>query len=205
VPRTLTEVIVFIGGPTDVDDEVRAALSIIGSLDKVLCPAINLHLRATRGSEDAPSGPGRPQARINPLVNECHLFVGIFATKIGTPTGDYESGSREELQIALDRYAVVAGEPEIKVFFRDVPDVEPQGTNAQLAAVLALRAELAPNFLYVKYADINDFRRRFLEQLLSWVLAKWPVMRRPEPSPTPPAPPAAPSTQAAQARPPEGP
>jgi len=46
----------------------------------------------------APSLDARPQAVINEqLVRECDMLVGVFWTRLGSPTGEAESGTIEEI------------------------------------------------------------------------------------------------------------
>ncbi len=71
----------------------------------------------------APELGGRPQALIKERVlNNCDLLVAIFWTRLGTPMGDAESGSAEEIQRHID-----AGKPAM-VYFSSAP-VAPQSLN----------------------------------------------------------------------------
>ncbi len=47
----------------------------------------------------APDLSGRPQELINSrLLKRCDLLIGVFWTRLGTPTGEHESGTVEEIK-----------------------------------------------------------------------------------------------------------
>lgn len=153
------------------DKLAAEAMSIIDSVDKVLCPALGVTLRVTRGLTDAKAGVGRPQALINPLVTNCHLFVGLLGRRIGTPTGVSDSGTKEELEIALARADGSPGSPGVLVFFKTISARDRVDPGPQLEGVLRLREDLRGRLLWVEYRSVSQFRNRFLEQLLQWLLS----------------------------------
>lgn len=174
-PKRLVELVVFISGTSDMDRLALEAISIIDSIDKVLCPSLGVTLRPVRGLTNARAGVGRPQALINPLVERCHLFVGVFGRRIGTPTGTAESGTKEELEIALGRAERGGGVPGVLVFFKSLSANDRVDPGPQLEGILRLREDLRGRLLWVEYHSVSNFRARFLEQLLQWLLSVVPI------------------------------
>ncbi|WP_153066084.1 hypothetical protein [Xanthomonas dyei] len=89
----------LVASPSDVAEDRAAVASAIHDW--------NSHNSKTRGivllpvmweTHAAPSLDARPQAVINEqLVRECDMLVGIFWTRLGSPTGEAESGTIEEI------------------------------------------------------------------------------------------------------------
>jgi hypothetical protein len=93
------------------------------------------------------------------LLHDADILIGIFGTRIGTPTVDYLSGTVEEIK----RH--VADGRTAKVYFSDVP-VPPSEINAaQYAQVQGFRDECQSSGLYASFNNIHDFSRDFRHHL----------------------------------------
>jgi hypothetical protein len=99
---------------------------------------------------------GHPQDIINrQLLHDADIVIGIFGTRIGTPTSEYLSGTVEEIK------RDVADGKTAKVYFSDVP-IAPSELNAtQYALVLQFREECRSTGLYATFGSIQDFSRDF--------------------------------------------
>lgn len=158
-PATVYEV--MIASPGDVSSEraiVRELLAewnIVNSrkTQRVLLPA---------GWEThaVPEMGDRPQAIINKQVlKNCDLLVGVFWTRIGTPTGDYASGSVEEIEEHIK-----AGKPTM-LYFSSTPVVPESIEPEQYAKLQEFKKACQSRGLYESYADLNDFRAKLYRQL----------------------------------------
>ena len=101
MPSEVTTLKVFVASPSDLEAEREALRKLEASLNVAFASA-KLAVRFT-GWEQVSHGYGRPQAKINPLVDECDIFVGLLRRKWGTATGEHESGFLEEHERALAR------------------------------------------------------------------------------------------------------
>lgn len=93
----------------------------------------------------------RPQAILNRrLVDECDLLIGAFWTRVGTPTGGYESGTVEEIeQIAK------AGKPALLYF--SLRQINPHELDLdQLRRVRELRPRIQSHALTADFATPAD-------------------------------------------------
>lgn len=158
-PATVYEV--MIASPGDVSTEraiVRELLAewnIVNSrkTHRVLLPA---------GWEThaVPEMGDRPQAIINKQVlNNCDLLIGVFWTRIGTPTGEYASGSVEEIEEHIK-----AGKPTM-LYFSSTPVVPDSIDAEQYAKLQEFKRSCQGRGLYESYADLNDFRAKIYRQL----------------------------------------
>ncbi|WP_269371136.1 hypothetical protein [Devosia neptuniae] len=102
----------------------------------------------------------RPQQLINERVLDgCDLLVGVFWTRLGTPTGDSPSGTVEEIQRHLD-----AGKPAM-VYFSTAP-VAPQSIDQdQFSALMKFREWCQEKGLIETYDNLADFREKFRRQI----------------------------------------
>ncbi|MDE3088728.1 MAG: DUF4062 domain-containing protein, partial [Chloroflexota bacterium] len=108
---------VMIASPSDVAGErniIREVLTewniIYADGRKVVLLPIGWETHAT------PAMGERPQAIINKQVlKDCDLLVGVFWTRIGTPTGKYPSGTVEEIEEHIK-----AGK-QVMLYFSDAP------------------------------------------------------------------------------------
>lgn len=123
----------------------------------------------------------RPQAILNRrMVAECDLLIGAFWTRVGTPTGGYDSGTVEEIE-----QFTRAGKPALLYF--SSRQIDPGQVDLdQLKRVRELRARLEKVALISQFSSPAELESKLTRHLLDHV--------RRLSSASPPAPPTAPAT-----------
>ncbi len=123
-----------------------------------------------------------PQTIINrQLLDEADIVIGIFGTRIGTPTEEYVSGTVEEIkkQVAAGKMA--------KIYFSDVP-VHPSSLNpAQYASLQQFREECRSAGLYATFNSAQQFRTDFSHHLnleLNQARYLWLIVTEPPTQPS---------------------
>ena len=116
--RSRQTYVVFLASPSDVNKERDSAEEVIDLVNKSVANPVGWHIDLNRWEETPPAF-GRAQATINPLVDECDLFIGLLWERWGQPTGEYSSGFEEEFERAKARRRL-EGKPEIWLFFKHV-------------------------------------------------------------------------------------
>ncbi len=161
---------VFIASPGDVKLEREKAREEILSL-RVLAQKHGYDLEATGWETHAAPGMGRSQARINQLVRECDLFIGILWRRFGLPTGEAESGTLEEFNLARERYAR-ENAPEIMLYFREVHPDFLSDPGPQLQKVLDFKQQVEEGrlALYANYRDPEHFASLLRQHVTDWLL-----------------------------------
>lgn len=107
-----------------------------------------------------PSMDDRPQGVINEqIVDKADLVVGIFWTRLGTPTGLATSGTVEELE-----RLVRAGKPAM-IYFSSAPVQLDSVDVAQYEQLKAFKAALGQRGLYSTYDSPTEFRDMFSRHL----------------------------------------
>jgi hypothetical protein len=151
----------MIASPGDVAEEREVIRSIIhdwndinASVSKVMLAAVGWE------THSSPELGARPQELINSrILKECDLLVGVFWTRLGTPTGKSPSGTVEEIE-----EHVSDGKPAM-IYFSSQP-VAPESIDAdQYAQVKKIREKWKSKGLIETYENIIDFRQKFSKQL----------------------------------------
>ena len=93
------------------------------------------------------------------LLVDSDILVGIFGTKIGTPTKDFVSGTVEEIKrhVATGKLAMV--------YFSKIP-VDPNKVDqAQWAALQQFKQECQTGGLYAEFESLDDLTKKFGDHL----------------------------------------
>ncbi|MDC7231871.1 MAG: DUF4062 domain-containing protein [Spirochaetales bacterium] len=152
---------VFIASPTDVADERDSILKILNDWNVINGEEKNKILQTMRWEQDTyPSMAHASQENINKQILETSdLVIGIFWTRIGTPTKEYESGSVEEIKKHISN-----GKPAM-LYFSNTP-VSPHEIEPDQYQKLTLFKEWCKNHsLFEEYNSIDDFKEKLSRQL----------------------------------------
>lgn len=157
---------VLVASPSDctqerkIIPEVIAAWNAVNSVNTsaILEPVLwETHSRPAMGD--------RPQALLNrQLVDHCDLVVGAFWTRLGTPTGEAESGTVEEIEQFIE-----AKKP-VLLYFSSLPVVPDSLDMDQYKALVAYRGSLKQRGLYWEYDDLSGFREQLQRHLASTMI-----------------------------------
>jgi len=164
---------VFLASPVDVIAERLSVRAIIEEENRNHFNHAGYNLEVVGWETHASPGKGQPhpQGRINPLIDDCELFIGILWTRFGTPTGRSDSGTQEEYEYALSLLAS-PGLPlcDIKIYFCDYSikpsEIEPE----QFRKVQEFKKKLEERGLIFHWAvnTPEEFKRDFRRHISEW-------------------------------------
>jgi hypothetical protein len=152
---------VMIATPSDLPVERAAMRQLIQDWNNAHSEARKVVLMAVGWDTHAvPEMGDRPQALINRRVLKgCDLLVAAFWTRVGTSTGEYVSGTVEEIEEHLKANG------KALLYFSEVP-VAPHNLDAeQFAKLKTFRETCRSRSLCESYADIDDFKKKFYQHL----------------------------------------
>ena len=152
---------IMIASPSDVQAERDLVRQIIFGINYTDAFSKSLVLLPVGWETHSSPELGRPaQDQINErLVDRCDILIGIFWTKLGTPTENEESGSVEEIKRHVD-----AGKPAL-IYFCDRP-VAPDSLEAdQWKARQQFKSWCQKNGIYHSYTDNSQLERDFNNHL----------------------------------------
>lgn len=165
---------IFLASPGDVSEERLVVRNIIEEENGNHFHHDGYHLEVVGWETHSSPGSGRPhpQGRINPLIGDCELFIGVLWTQFGSPTGRAESGTEEEYSYALELLA----NPDlplcdIKIYFCDYP-IEPSKIEPdQLKKVKEFRERIKErnNIFYWSVNNREKFKKEFRSHIAGWV------------------------------------
>lgn len=152
---------VLIASPSDVSSEREIAVRAIQEWNDLNSAERQIVLLPLRWeTHSAPEYGSRPQEVINrQIVDHCDILVGIFWTRIGSPTGFADSGTIEEIErVALK------GKPVMLYFSKakhdpDSIDIE------QLAKLRDFKRKTFPKALVESYGDVIEFKDKLSKQI----------------------------------------
>lgn len=151
---------VMIASPGDVTEERNLIRDIIHEWNDINSKATECVLLPVGWeTHSAPDLGGRAQEIINKSVEHCDLLVGVFWTRLGTPTGNFESGTVEEIKRHISD-----GKPAM-VYFSTAP-VAPQSIDpTQYSALEDFKQWCFGQGLVESYDNISDFSDKFRRHL----------------------------------------
>jgi hypothetical protein len=152
---------ILIASPSDVEEEREVAVKVIQQRNDLYSYSRKVVLLPLRWeTHTAPEYGTRPQEVINrAIVDECDLLVGIFWTRIGSPTGSADSGTLEEIE------RVGKAEKPIMLYFSRV-EIDPDRIDLdQIEKLKQFKEKTYPKGLVESYKRIIEFRDKFANQL----------------------------------------
>ena len=164
---------VFLASPSDVIEERLAVRTIIEEENRNHFNHAGYNLEVVGWETHASPGKGQPhpQGRINSLIDDCELFIGILWARFGSPTGRSESGTQEEFEHALS----LLTSPhlplcDIKIYFCDYSLKPSEIDLEQLRKVKEFRKKLEEKSLIFHWRvdTLEGFKRDFRRHISEW-------------------------------------
>lgn len=152
---------VLIASPGDVDEERQAIPEIIARWNALNAETNEVVLLPVKWeTNSAPLLGDRAQSVINSqMVTSCDMAIGVFWTRLGSPTGVSESGTAEEIE-----WFIKNSRP-VMVYFSS-RDVNPKTLDiAQYSALKEFEKRMQKIGLTGSYSSIADLREQLLNQI----------------------------------------
>ena len=152
---------ILIASPSDVTEERDIAVKVIQEWNDLNAAERQLVILPLRWeTHSAPEYGKRPQEVINrQVVDSCDLLVGIFWTRVGSPTGAAESGTLEEIERVATR-----GCPVMLYFSQAKQDPDKIDMD-QLAKLRDFKKKTFPRALIETYSGPVEFRDKLAKQI----------------------------------------
>jgi hypothetical protein len=157
---------ILIASPGDVKDERNLLSEVISEWNYVNARERRVVLLPLRWETHAsPELGASPQAIINrQVVDSCDMAVGVFWTRLGTPTDVAESGTAEEISRVGS-----AGKPVMLYFSKAKAELDAVDL-AEYARLKEFKKKAYPQGFIEDYESLTDFREKFTRQLAIKVL-----------------------------------
>ncbi|MCK5270370.1 MAG: hypothetical protein KAJ46_06280 [Sedimentisphaerales bacterium] len=145
---------VMIASPGDVAKERQLAKEVIQEWNDLHSEQTNIMLLPILWeTHSSPEMGDRPQAIINKqILKDADLLIGIFWTRIGTPTSKAESGTVEEIKEHID-----ADKPAM-IYFSKQPVLPDSIDQKQYAKLKKFKESIKGTGLYNDYDTLAKFK-----------------------------------------------
>ncbi len=152
---------VMIASPGDVASERNIVREVIYEWNTVHSMHRNIVLLPLGWETHASPEMGEsPQKIINKqILDKCDLLVGVFWTRIGTATGEYDSGTVEEIEEHIK-----SGKPTMLYFSNQPAHLDSVDTE-QINKLKEFKKSCHDRGLFETYDSYSDFREKFYRQL----------------------------------------
>lgn len=152
---------VLVASPGDVAEERDTISDVISRWNHLNAEELKVVLLPVRWeTHSAPLMGERPQRVINEqVVTTCDMAVGVFWTRLGSPTGASESGTTEEIEWFIEN-----GKPVMLYFSSQA--IEPAKLDLdQYSALKDFEKRMQKIGLTGSYSNISDLREQLLNQI----------------------------------------
>jgi hypothetical protein len=162
--RTARVYEVLIASPGDVSTERQILIECIEDWNSSQSEHVGAVLLPRRWELDVfPEMGARAQEIINKqVVERADMLLGAFWHRLGTPTGEFQSGTAEEIA------QFVSTKRPVSLYFSQAP-VPISHDAKQLAGVLEYKARMRDNGVVFDYPNKDEFRRMVLRHLAAKV------------------------------------
>ncbi len=158
--RTAEVLNILIASPSDVTEERDVVERVLHTWNASHFGHMGVLLHPVRWESHAyPASGARPQAIINKqIVESGDILIGIFGYRLGTPTGEAQSGTIEEIEEFRKAGKYVA-------LYFSTADVPRSADRAQLEALEAYKKERQKDTLYFEFEDASALHDHLTRQL----------------------------------------
>jgi hypothetical protein len=151
---------VLIASPSDVGKERDVVTTVIHEWNAVHSRRMGISLEPIRWETHTfPASGERPQEIIDKqIVDNCDFVVGIFGVRLGTPTGEAQSGTIEEIERLRKQGK------HVSLYFSNAP-IPRDADQQQLRALQEYQEARSKDTLYGTFASSEDLQRQFSRHL----------------------------------------
>lgn len=170
MPRTVTEITVFLASPGDVARERAAVRRAAAEVNRTTGEHDGFHF-TVKGWEThtrpAATNKGRAQDAIFEQIGDYDIFIGIMWTRVGTPTGKAASGTIEEYEVARKQWSRRRkNKPSVMFYFRkNVTAAIDRLDTEQLKAVQLFKKRVFETGLAREYRNVPELEGLMREHL----------------------------------------
>ena len=159
---------IMIGAPSDIIDEIKIAFDAINEWNGINSERDKIVLIPLHWSTNTyPVAGNHPQKSINnQITSKSDLMIGIFGTKFGTKTDEYDSGTQEEIEKHIN-----SGK-NVMLFFRQKVSTKNIDLK-QYNNLIEFKNKYSNKLYWCEYNDDSDFKSVLLNKLQLFLNDNW--------------------------------
>lgn len=151
---------VFIASPSDVQEERDVIRNVLAKWNAINSERLHVVLLPVGWeTHAAPEAERVAQDYINEeLLDKCDMLIGVFWTRVGTRTKNFDGGSIEEVYRNI-------GSRKLTMLYFSKKSIPSNADLNQLKNVRKLKETIKDSSFYYEYNDITDFELRLYDHL----------------------------------------
>lgn len=151
---------VFIASPSDVSKEREIVRAVLARWNALNAENLKIVLLPVGWDTDAAPETGKPaQEYINEeILDDCDILIGIFWTRIGKSTKNFESGTVEEIHNHVS-------ERKLTMLYFSTKEIPADADLNQVQKVRELKNKYSDNSLYREFSNENDFELKLYDDI----------------------------------------
>ncbi|NHE67806.1 tetratricopeptide repeat protein [Rhodococcus sp. D-46] len=164
---------IFLASPGNLAHERDICRKTVSAFNEERANPARVHF-LVRGWEQFPAGVGRPQARINPYIDDCDFMILMLGDHWGSPPsldGPYSSGTEEEFHRCLELLGSAdACMRDLLVLFKTVDAGRLRDPGPQLCKVMDFRDRLeqSKGLLFDTFDSDDSLSGVITRNLVAW-------------------------------------
>lgn len=166
MPRQATVYRVLIASPSGLPEERQAVRNVFYKWNVSSSSSTNksIMFEPVLWEEDVHPEFGRPQSVVNEqLVKSSDLMIAIFWNRLGTPTGNFKSGTIEEIDLFLKE------EKPSMIYFSEKPILfREKDQISQIEEVLEIKEKYRDRAFVSNFENIDDFKDKLFRDINSF-------------------------------------
>jgi hypothetical protein len=154
MPLSITRYKVLLSAPSDAKAECKIADEELQRINRMHCSETGIDFFPTDWRRDSRADSGNePQKLLNKqIVEDADIILAIFKERFGTPTGEYGSGTEEEIFLGLE-----LGKP-VLIYFWEPPTGHIPRDEQQLILINELKSKLQNKVIYQLFDDCDKLQ-----------------------------------------------
>ena len=161
MPQKITVYDLLISCPSDVVEYIPIIETAISRFNNSYGRLTDIVIRTFHWSKDTyPEFGDHPQALFNnQLLYNMDIVIGMFWTKFGEPTKDYNSGTEEEIE------KMISMKKQVFLYFLDFPISPSKINQTQFDRLSAFKEKYCDESIYFSIPDSNTLMNQIRENL----------------------------------------
>lgn len=154
---------ILVSCPSDVQIEQQCLMKLIDELNSQY-KNFDIRINYVHWSENILYGAGNPQGQINQqIVDSSDAIIALFATKFGSPTEKYDSGTLEEISKMIDNGK------QVWVCFSNKSYPIGNINSDDLIKINNFKLKYGKEGLYITYDSDEELMRKITNQFNLWI------------------------------------
>lgn len=158
MPVSLQSYAVLLSRPGDANHYAEIAANVIEAINRQHSRSTGVHFHLLDWAKDSYADSGaEPQQLLNrQIVDDADIVLAIFNERMGTPTQKFDSGTEEEIMLALEENKTV------QAYFWQPPQGFIPADASQFERLESFKSRISGKLIYATFSDETELREKVM-------------------------------------------